>query len=172
MGRKLLIAMIAVGALLVAAIPATAKNSHQRRSHKVLVLTVREGKSIFKGRAHRTSAINAIDPSPPMATVSAQGFRCEVTVGTGSNDLTAKNFSGTDSSEFYFASSPGHNSVTTNCVGMLPASTARSSAIVSHNVACRQYDPFNPSAPTIQGYGISTTYPDGLYSETCNTPNF
>jgi hypothetical protein len=54
---------------------------------------------------------------------------------------------------------------------MVPAGHVVPSTIVTHTLtSCRQFDPQNPTGPTIQGSGISTTYPDGLYSETCNTP--
>ena len=142
---------------------------HKRRT-RTLVLTVRIDRRVFRGAS--LSASSAADPT---AIVAYQGFGCEATVGTGPSDSTATNIVTTNSSEFYFSYMQGGNTydtVTSNCAGTLPASTTHSTSIVSHNVACKQFNPLNMSAPTIQGYGISTTYPDGLYSETCNTPNF
>lgn len=165
MFRKLLAATIVLAGLAGAAIPALAHSSHSKKHQRTLVLTARWGD------AHSSA------PAPQIATASPvhfsnQGYRCEVTVGTGPADATPQNFFTNDSSEFFFASAPGKNSLTSNCVGKLPATTTHSTTqIVSHAVGCSQLDPSNPSGPTVPGNGISTTYPDGFYSETCNTPN-
>ncbi len=154
--------------------PAVSHKRDKHRGHKhhtrTLALTVHSD-----GRVFRSASLSASSPADPTAMVTYQGFRCEATVGTGPSDSTPTNMLTTNSSEFYFSYTQGSNtydSVTSNCAGTLPASATHSTSIVSHNVACKQFNPLNMSAPTIQGYGISTTYPDGLYSETCNTPNF
>jgi hypothetical protein len=163
------LAAVAAGlASLGSAVPALASGAHARHP---LALTVRTDSSAFMKHAATQATVTS-----PSATQAYAGFSCEVTVGVGADGQTAQNFRTADSSEFYFAykQRPHHSlySVTTNCVGTLPAGTVHANAIVSHPVACKQFDPFNQSAPAIQGYGMSTTYPDGQYSETCNTPKF
>ena len=184
MSRNVLVGVVAGAMLAGASLPAVAVSraapSHRRsdmtrahgrgRHRRILVLTVRRDGKVFRGRTRGLSSPSA----DPTATVSYRGFSCEATVGTGPDDATPTNNRTTDSVEFYFPYTQGASSfdtVTTNCIGMLQAGTRHSSSIVSHRVACKQFDPFSRTAPTIQGYGISTTYPDGLYSESCNTPN-
>jgi hypothetical protein len=164
-----LLTVFAAIAACVIAIPALARTGHRRVAHKgALVLTSHYG---ARTRA-RTATAAMLTES---ATLARQGFSCEVTVGIGANGQTAKNYFVGDSQEFYIAYVQGGaslESVTTNCVGTLPHGTTAPTSIVSHQVACSQFQPIGAKTPTIQGYGISTTYPDGMYSETCNTPNF
>lgn len=182
MSRRLLIFLACTAGLAVVAPLSMAKPKHHvRKAHHVrrlkpakptrpLVMTI-----VKNGYAFLGGALSALATPTPSAHVSYQGYRCETTVGIGTTDGTPQNYFVTDSSEFWFAYLQGGHqfySVTSNCVGKLPAATVHSSSIVSHAVACRQFNPFNSSLASIQGYGISTTYPDGLFSETCNTPDF
>jgi len=114
---------------------------------------------------------NGFGPS----TVTYQGFHCQVTVGQGPSDTIYQNHIVFDSTEFYI---PYHvrgktrYSVTTNCIGALPTGTAVAPTIVSAKTAhCGQINPFDPHK-FISGVGITTTFPDGTFSETCNTPKF
>jgi hypothetical protein len=109
-----------------------------------------------------------------------QGFRCEATVGVGSDGNKAENVYTSDSVE---GSAPYvayelfyplgfYTSLTTSCVGSVLAGVTVPSTPVAHTVACMQLgDPSVSTAP-VQGYGVSVTYPDGQYSETCNTPDY
>jgi hypothetical protein len=109
-----------------------------------------------------------------------QGFSCEVPVGTGSNGDTQDNLHTTDSIEgvgLYSSLDPfsSFTSVTTVCVGQLPQQTARpnlDTGPVYHTVACEQAGGAGVVTGPVQGYGITVTFPDGQYSETCNTPNY
>ena len=80
-----------------------------------------------------------------------------------------------DSTEFYVpyrVHGKTRYSVTTNCIGALPTGTVVAPTIVSAKTAhCGQINPFHQHK-FISGVGITTTFPDGTFSETCNTPNF
>ena len=165
--RRLLVAL--AGASLCVAVLAVGSQA-QAHGSRTLVMT----RSGFGVAAH-PAGVRARAAAGESASTVYQGFKCEVTVGIGANGQTAKNYFTNDSNEFTIAYTEGGSSllsVTTNCVGKLPPGTVHSTSIVSHAVACRQFDPTSMTAPTIQGYGISTTYPGGLFSETCNTPNY
>jgi hypothetical protein len=105
------------------------------------------------------------------------GFQCEATVGTGANGQSAVNYVGTDSlNDFEIAFHPIGQDYglytgidTTSCVGAVPASVAVPPQPVTHTVACEQPEGFLGAA---QGYGVSVTYPDRQYSETCYTDEF
>jgi hypothetical protein len=165
MPRKLTVAMAALCVCACTALPAAAK-THQKRTQTRPVLSTGKG-------WHRIHAVKAKVASVSAATPYVS-FKCEVTVGVGTDGNTPKNYTVTDSSEQYFeySTTPPLYSVTSNCIGTLPKGVVHASSIITHDVGCKQYNPLNKNAPTIQGYGISTTYPDGQYSETCNTPNF
>jgi hypothetical protein len=168
--RSPLLMLVVVVGVLGFTLPAVASAhaaSHHKKSH-VLALTVRKHQRLFQ----RGKVRHVIPSTPvPPAIVSYTGFRCEVTVGTGSDDNTPTNITVTDSTEFYIPYSVLF-SVTTSCVGKLPKHTVVSKKVVSHRVACSQFNPFNQSAPTIKGFGTSTTFANGFFSESCNTPNF
>lgn len=170
MARKVLAGM-AVGATLITVAPALANTTvtrGRRTPHqRTLVLTVWKHDRAFLSR----TVMHGLMVSP-LATVAYQGFRCEATVGVGPSSSEARNFFTNDSVEFYFTYLGSLNSVTVTCVGQLPSGTSHAPTIVSHNLACRMFNPSNMAAPTLQGLGVSTTYPDGLFSETCNLPNF
>ena len=110
---------------------------------------------------------------PP--TLYQQGFSCGDTVGVGPSDNTARNIKNADSVEVYqpYADYDGNpvTSITTVCIGKLPSATTISSSIVTHLVNCYEYNPYNPSG-AVAGLGISVTYPDDQYAESCNVPNY
>jgi hypothetical protein len=170
MPRKLLVATVLSIAVAVAGIAsvALAKTHAAARTGKALKMTLRWG-AVASGRGVATIA------TPDHTKVTFKGFRCEVTVGVGPHDQTPRNFFVTDSTEFttrFQANGTFYRSVVSNCVGQLPPGTVHSSEIVTHVVSCSQFNPDGKNKPTIKGFGVSTTYPDGLFSETCDTPNF
>jgi hypothetical protein len=109
------------------------------------------------------------------STVTYQGFSCQVTIGQGANDTTYVNHRVSDSTEFYIphvVNGTTFYSVTTNCIGKLAPGTVVAPTIVSATTAnCGQINPFDQHK-FISGNGITTTFPDGMFSETCNTPDF
>jgi hypothetical protein len=129
------------------------------------------------------------DPGPPQSSSSvsvdspttvSQGFVCEATVATGDAGNTPTNIRTTDSIEggVPYDSISGDQadfftSLTTVCVGQVPAATAVPSIHDSHTVACTQAgEPGVSGGAPVQGYGISVTFPDHQFSETCNTPDY
>jgi hypothetical protein len=92
-----------------------------------------------------------------------------VTVGVGADGQTPRNFHVIDSTEFHIDQTAHRALVTTNCIGTLPPGTVHSTQIVSHSVACAQFNPFHKNKPTVPGFGISTTFPDGMFSESCTS---
>ena len=169
MSRKVF-ACMALGATLIIAAPAVAGTTVTRgrkAPHRTLVMTVWRHHHAFLGKKVIHGLI-----SSPLPTVVYQGFRCEATVGVGPSSSEARNFFTFDSVEFYFTYLLTLNSVSVTCVGTLPSGTSHAPTVVSHNLACRVFNPGNMAAPTLQGLGVSTTYPDGLFSETCNVPDF
>jgi hypothetical protein len=105
---------------------------------------------------------------------AAQGFSCQATVGTGSSDNTASNIKNKDSIEFTEDYTDVNNNpasaITTGCMGQLPAKYTVSTSIVAHEVGCSQLNPYGLGY--VRGLGVSVTYPDGQYEETCNTPDY
>lgn len=125
-------------------------------------------------RGKHLGLISAVGSSPS-AKVSYSDYSCEVTVGTGADGNTPVNYHTNDSTEFYYGYTKAgrfFRTVTSNCIGTLPKGVTVPTSTVSHDVACEQFDPLNGDKPVIQGYGIETTFADGLYSETCNTPDY
>jgi hypothetical protein len=169
MSRRILLAVLSASAALALAIPAIAQTPTTHRSNS---LSLRMG-----------GHLGAVTGGGPLATTATQGpstvaysgFRCQVTVGQGVSDTTYQNHFVTDSTEFYIqyhVAGKARYSVTTNCVGTLPAGTIVAPTIVSASTAkCGQIDPFDKTK-FITGQGITTTFPDGMFSETCNTPKF
>lgn len=166
--RRLVGATVGLSALLGLSVPATAANRHARHSVR-LVMT---GRVLMSGSNHRVATISTGGTS---ATFSHQGFACEAIVGQGPNDATYLPQWTNQSNEFYIkfeVRDRTRYSVTTTCIGQLPAGTVHSTQIVSHTTAnCGQINPFD-SSKTITGWGLTTTYPSGMFSETCNTPAF
>jgi hypothetical protein len=113
-----------------------------------------------------------LDQSPAFSFVG-QAFTCQDTVGVGANGQTPDNIRNQDSIEFYQALGNNTYSITTTCIGNLhhvPGSPTPPSQPTAHWLGCLEYNPF-PGA-SLKGYGVSVTYPDGQYSETCNVPNY
>jgi hypothetical protein len=169
MSRRILLVVLSGSAALAMAIPALAQT---RATHSSSTRTLRMGGHVRAVLGGSRSAVPAVQgPS----TVAFSGFRCQVTIGQGATDTTYHNHFVTDSIEFYIEYHAGGQtlySVTTNCVGTLPAGTPVASTIVSASTAkCGQFDPFDQTK-FITGHGITTTFPDGMFSETCNTPKF
>lgn len=160
---------VATIAGLTLSVPAVARSVHQFKSEHLVM----KG-HVLRGRYHGSRLLDLV-LADPSSTFVSQGFACETIVGQGPTDSTYLTHWTYDSSEFYIRFDvKGHvrYSVTTNCVGQLPSGTTVSTSPVSHVTAnCGQIDPFNPSK-FIVGWGLTTTYPDGMYSETCNTPAF
>lgn len=174
MSRRVLFGPLAISVALVFAVPALAKSNHRARplhkSHHKLVMSRHLGR--------RVSPLNGnalIATLPPQAVLTYQGYSCSVTVAYGPTGAQTFNTHTTDSTEFYIpytVNSTTYDSVTSNCIGKLPAGKTAPTTIVTHVLtSCSQFDPFVPGNHYIFGSGISTTFPDGLYSETCNTPN-
>ena len=142
MSRRILFVTLTAGAALALAIPAVARtpttHSHSRLS---LVMGGRVGAVIGAGR----SAV--ADATPGAATVTYQGFRCQVTIGQGLNDTIYHNHIVFDSTEFYVPHNSQNNSivsVTTNCIGRLAPGTVVAPTIVSAPTAhCGQINPFD-----------------------------
>jgi hypothetical protein len=173
MPRRILVAVLVVSGALALAIPAVARTAHSSSS-----LSLRMGGRIVAVIPGGRSAViaNGLGSSTFGPSIIAyQGFRCQVTVGQGQTDTTYQNHIVFDSTEFYVPyrlHGRTRYSVTTNCIGALPAGTVVASTIVTAKTAhCGQINPFNQHK-FISGVGITTTFPDGTFSETCNTPNF
>ncbi len=102
-----------------------------------------------------------------------QGFPCTANVGSGVNGNTMLRVHTADSIEVdqtYSAYAGGTTrSTTTTCIGQLPKSVAAPNSDVAHQVTCTEPNP--SGGPIIQAAGISATYTDGQYSQTCNVPN-
>lgn len=157
---------------LAVPVMANARTSHAKhKASRTLHMTLKYNRTAAKPRNHKVAAFSTL---PPQAVLQMQNYNCAVTIGTGTNGNTQTNTHTHDSTEFsitYTSSAGTFMSVTSNCIGMVPAGHTVPSTTVTHVLtSCQQFDPQNPSGPTIQGSGITTTYPDGLYSETCNTP--
>jgi hypothetical protein len=171
MSRRILVAVLMASGALALAIPVLARTpTTHRHSSLSLVMGGRVGLAANRGHL----GVAAVD-NPGPATVSFQGFRCQVTIGQGASDTNYVNHVVFDSTQFYIphnAQSNANLSVTTNCVGTLPPGTPVAPTIVSAPTAhCGQFNPFNRHK-FIFGRGITTTFPDGMFSETCNTPKF
>jgi hypothetical protein len=176
MPRRILLAVLVASGALALAIPAVARTSSAQRSSSLslrmgghIVAVIRGGQSAVT--ATGSGSWSGFGPS----TVTYQGFHCQVTVGQGATDTTYQNHIVFDSTEFYVPYRVHHKtrySVTTNCIGALPTGTVVAPNIISAKTAhCGQINPFNQHK-FISGVGITTTFPDGTFSETCNTPNF
>ena len=103
----------------------------------------------------------------------ASGFRCEATIGVGSDGNTLLKIHTLDSVEYallYSSSDASYPlfSITTACVGKVPAGTVIKPKIKTHVVKCKEAGPFGP----IYASGLSTVFPDGQYSETCTQPSY
>ena len=174
MPRRILVAVLVASGALALAIPAVARTAHKSSS-----LSLRMGGHVVAVIPGGRSAVIAGGSGPwsgfGPSTITYQGFRCQVTVGQGSTDTTYQNHIVYDSTEFYVPyriHGKTRYSVTTNCIGALPSGTGVAPMIVSAKTAhCGQINPFD-SHKFISGVGITTTFPDGTFSETCNTPNF
>ena len=167
MSRRVPIALLVASATLGLTIPAWGHTDAAQRNR---TLVVRMGGHIGRVIGHHTAVIAA---PPRGATITYQGFRCQVTIGEGTSDTIYNNHFVFDSTEFYNvyrARGRRFYSVTTNCIGALPPGTNVATKIVSAPTAnCGQIDPFD-ATKFISGHGITTTFPDGMFSETCNTP--
>ena len=170
MSRRILLAVLTASAALGLAIPAVAQTHRTRHMNRHLSL--RMGGHIVKVVKGRTSVVIA---SGSGSTVSYQGFSCQVTIGQGASDTTYQNHRVNDSTEFYIphvVNGTTYYSVTTNCIGMLAPGTVVAPTIVSATTSnCGQINPFDKTK-FISGNGITTTFTDGMFSETCNTPDF
>ncbi len=117
---------------------------------------------------HRTKATKG---SP--LNVVRQGFNCDAEVWTGSSDSAPKNIRGTDSIQFdqFYVEYDGTAtwSVTTVCVGTVPAGTTVASTIVTHELECSQRSPFGGA--DIGRASETVTFPSGRYEELCQAPN-
>ncbi len=109
--------------------------------------------------------------------VYQQGFRCQATVGIGSDDNTPDNIRNNDSLEYSQTyqengpTGPSSTALTTSCIGRLPSSVTVASTPVYHLVACTMYDPNTPGG-YVRALGETITYPDRQYQETCNDPAY
>jgi hypothetical protein len=169
MSRKILsLAVAGISACAIAS-PALAKESkHQRKSLNMVTHFTRTPMSKHQKHASTTSLND-------LAKLGNSGFTCHTTVGVGANGNTPVNTTTVDSEEFYVDyrhNGVHYRSVITNCVGVLPAGSTKPTAPTSHQIDCKQFDPLNGSNPLIFGVGVETSYPDGMYSETCNTPDY
>lgn len=103
-----------------------------------------------------------------------QGFSCGVVVGQGPGDTTFVPRHTHGSSEFYLPFGGGADAtVTTTCIGKLPPGTPHdTNEPVSHVTAnCGQINPLDPTK-FISGFGVTITFPSGLFAETCVTSDF
>jgi hypothetical protein len=153
--RKIIPALASASLLVAVAMPASAV---ARQSHAVT------------RKLKMTTGTNR-----PHSSGTFQSFRCESTIATGPSGAVPVNVFQSNSEEFFFLYRQGHKtlfSIVTTCTGTVPKGTVVPSSIVTHNVSCSQYTPGSKKTATVQGSGISTTYPDGMYSETCNTPAY
>jgi hypothetical protein len=142
----------------------------------------------YAGFCNNPAYANGEEPTPRQFSPIGQGFSCEAPVGVGSDGNTLVKVHGTDTAEaaeFYQYPNdlnPAFEtffSVTTVCVGTIPADATAPDTAVAHPLACYQSgattDGFLTSSgfgSNFQGYGIEVTYPDGQYAETCNTPDY
>ena len=170
MSRRILVAVLTAGAALALAIPAVARTPKAHRSSRP---SLRMGGHVVGVIQGPQSAVPAANVGP--ATVSFSGFKCQVTVGQGPTDALYLPQFVSDSLQFYVpyrANGRTFYSVTTTCIGSLPPTTVVAPTIVSAELAfCGQFNPFRQKK-FISGVGTTTTFPDGMFAETCNTPKF
>ena len=144
----------------------------------------------YAGFCSNPALANGEEPTPLDFSPIGQGFTCEAPVGVGSDGNTLVKVHGTDTAEaaeFYEYPTdinPAFQqffSVTTVCVGTIPAGTTAPDTAVAHPLSCYQSGATTPdgflsdagfTATNFQGYGIEVTYPDGQYAETCSTPDY
>jgi hypothetical protein len=103
-----------------------------------------------------------------------QGFKCQVPVAVqGKNgQIVPANLRNNDSIELYQSLGNKMYSITTTCIGKLPAGYQPPAGGAStHWLGC--LEPNGPAGSgSIKGFGTTVTYPDGQYSETCSVPNY
>jgi hypothetical protein len=106
-------------------------------------------------------------------TVYQQGFTCQVPVavlGSG-RQIVPANLRNKDSIEVYQSLGNKMYSITTTCIGQLPAGYTPPSTPTTHWLGCQE--PNGPAGSgSIKGYGATVTFPDGQYSESCSDPNY
>src|SRR5947209_4776095 len=165
--RKALAATATAAAVLGMTIPAFAQARASRHSLRLVMA----GRVVHKAG----NRVAVIAGGGPGSILLHQGFNCEVTIGQGPGDATYVNHWVRNSTEFYEPFTVGalsFASVTTNCVGKLPTGTPHANGTVSHVTAnCGQINPLDPTK-FIAGVGITTTFRNGMFSETCNTSSF
>ena len=137
--------------------------------------TFMDGESVIVCNTPDDNGAGGSQASSVPYTFYRQGFTCQATVGIGADGNTADNIKNQDSIEFHQDYSPSGggptSSITTACVGQLPHNVTPPSQPATHVVGCSQYNPFVPGG-VVRGLGLSASYPDGQYSEVCNTPNY
>jgi hypothetical protein len=102
--------------------------------------------------------------------VYQQGFKCEVPAATAANNQPV-DLRNNDAIELYQSLGSGVYSITTTCLGKLPSNVTPPKTDTTHTLGCLEPNPF-PGGASIYGYGATTTYADGQYSESCSVPNY
>jgi hypothetical protein len=179
MGRRLMIALAVSALSAVAAAPAIAK-SH--KTAKVLVVSTKISHTHKLARA--VPRISGFTPSsiPTLQdSVLYNGFSSECTAPGNASQTQPDQANGQNlfTSDTYEVENGNKLSLTLNCAANL--STAKgvdgkaiaynhSSIVVAQVTSCRLYSSKSDSK-TVSGTGVSVTFPDGLWIETC-TSNF
>jgi hypothetical protein len=178
MGRRYLVALAVAGLPLAAATPAFAQ-SHKSTSHgKTLVVSSRVGRTRALDRLsrHAKSEFAKQFSFPTLNdTELATGFNAECTAPNGPGASgSGQNLRSTDTQELR---SGNYLALVLTCTADLKVTKSTSGTAISYNTttpvaavvnSCGLY---SSSAQTtvVPGTGISVTYPDGLFTETCTS---
>jgi hypothetical protein len=164
MRPKALVAAATVAAALSMTVPAFAS----AKAHHALRLNM--GGRVLHKAGNGLAAIAGASPSGSI--VAHKGFSCGVVVAQGADGSTLRHYHTNASSEFYVPFGTNEASVTTTCIGTLPPNAVPPTKAVANVTAnCGQINPLHPKQ-FISGFGVTITFPSGLYAETCNTSAF
>jgi hypothetical protein len=169
MGRKLLVAFAVAGLSLVAAIPAVAKD-HKR----TLIMSTRVGAAHKISRSKAAARTSVLSANPTTDTVLYAGYRSECTApnGPGLKDPNGQNLFTSDTMEMQTTS----GELVASCMANLKHTKGtdgkriayNTQAVVSATVqSCRVFNQTSQQGPTVLGTGVSITFPNGLFFETC-----
>ena len=166
MRPKALVAAATVAAALCMTVPAFAS----AKAHHALRLNM--GGRVLHTAGNGLAAIAGGGGPTAGSIVAHKGFSCGVVVAQGLDGGTLHTYHTNGSSEFYVPFGTNLASVTTTCIGVLPQNAVKPTKAVANVTAnCGQINPLHPKQ-FISGFGVTITFPSGLYAETCNTSAF
>jgi len=178
MRHRFLMAVVVAGLPLAAATPAVAR-SHKSTSHqKTLVVSTRVGRTRKLGSLspHVTGALTLVSGSNPgNDTELYTGFPAGCTAPNGPGmSGNGQNFRSSDTTEF---ENGDHLALVLTCTADLSKTKSTTGTAISYNTtkpvvaivnSCGLYSAGSQSV-VVTGTGISVTFPDGLFVETCTS---